>query len=68
MTGIRIEKLCGGSVWLRTHVKFCRSGDIIRINNCKDKVYKCVSNPVWSDVHKEWDIKFILWDTEKDDS
>ena len=67
MIGIRVEKLCkkdfkNEDSWVLSHIKFCRIDDIVRINGIKDKFYKCVSDPIWSDAHKDWDMKFILWD------
>lgn len=67
MINVKVEKLCKSNhkredAWLLSHVKFCRTGDIVRINGIKETIYKCVSDPIWSDEIKGWDMKFILWD------
>jgi len=59
MINIKIEKLCN-DVWLRSHAKFCRKNDIVRINDIKDKKYRVISNPIWSDELKDWDIKMEI--------
>jgi len=63
----RVEKLCkkdykDESSWLITHIKFCRKGDVVRIDGVKDKLYESVSDPIWKDVHKDWWMDFVVWD------
>ena len=67
MKNIKVEKLCKSdhnkeSSWIQSHIRFLREGDIVRINDVKDKFYKSISNPIWSTADKDWDMKFIMWD------
>ena len=65
MVNIRVEKLCKKDhkkedSWILSHVKFCREGDIVRINGKKDKFFQSVSDPIWSTAHKDYDMKFTM--------
>jgi len=53
---IKIEKLCK-NVWLTIHIKFCRIGDIVCINNMRDKQLKVISDPFWDESTKDWNLK-----------
>lgn len=56
MIGIKIEKLCNNT-WLRSHAKFCRIGDRIRINDIKDREYRVISMPIYDKDGKDWDLR-----------
>ena len=63
----RVEKLCkkeykNEDSWVLTHIKFCKTGDVVRIDGVKEKLYESVSGPIWSDANKEWDMDFVIWD------
>jgi len=67
MNNIKVEKLCkkdykDESSWIISHIRFCRKGDFVCIDGKKDKFYKSVSDPIWSNANKDWDMKFIIWD------
>ena len=68
MIKVKIEKLCGDNnnynnenLWLLTHPKFCRIGDIVRINDVKNRFYKCISNAIWDTANKDWDIRLEIF-------
>ena len=62
MIKVKIEKLCevdwkkNQTCWVLSHPRFCRIGDIVRINGIKNRFYKCVSNAIWDTANKDWDI------------
>jgi len=65
MINVRIRKQCKLNVndesgWIVTHTKFCRIGDIVRINDV-DKNYKVISDPEWDDSAKDWNMKMEIY-------
>jgi len=62
MIKVKIEKLCKSdsskdNSWILSHTRFCRIGDIVRINDIKEKMYKVISGPMWDTASKDWDLK-----------
>lgn len=66
MVKLKIEKLHQKGklqLWVKTHAKFCRIGDIVRLNRNDEAIYEVISDPIWSDSAKDWDIKLRpCWD------
>lgn len=74
-TEMKVVKKCmtesGKHHWLRTNVRWLRPGDFVRSVDDngevkKDVTYKVITKPYWSEAHKLWDVKMVMWEREDD--
>lgn len=70
---MKVVKLCtapsGKTHWLRTNVRWLRPGDKVRSVNDDGSIkeeltYKVITKPYWSEAHKLWDVKMVVWSRE----